>query len=546
MTGEMTTADTLAQFANADSIVFTREHPYYSRMKALWRKATDAYNGGREYVQKTLMKHPSETDEEFKERTQYSYNVNLIKYATARFGDYIFSKPPRRNGVAREIVSDFDRRGKSADSLMREVFDHYTIYGLSWVFVDMPIVNGTLVDLKTKGKKKIRPYANAVAPMDVPDWDFDETGELNWIIREEEILEKDDPLRLPVRIRRRTLYTKTYWQTYDQILDDGNANMPDYNRVRISPQYPNAIGRVPVLAYTSVLFNQYFNRPAIDDILTIHDAVLRSESELLTNILKQTYGQLVLPSSASAIASRIKMKIATNNPNVDLNSDEIQSIIKQEVNIELSRTKHVSEDAEEKGTARYIQPAGANIDNIINTDDRLIRLMIQLYGFLVGSATTQRESAESKSVDNISLAAQLSSIALQLQELENKIWEFFSEYDSTIKRPEVEYNKDYDIHELKATIAALVELFNVDGGKKYQEEVKRVAVHVLDSLHRIPDDRYEDIENEIKSGKTTGTPITIDAQAKHHTEASGSPPDNIEARPHYQKSNDSVSKTEKV
>jgi hypothetical protein len=546
MTGEFTTADTLAQFATADNIVFTREHPYYSRMKGLWRKATDAYNGGRDYVQKTLKKHPSETDEEFAERTQYSYNVNLIKYATARFGDYIFSKPPRRIGTDSNLLTDFDRRGKSADSLMREVFDHYTIYGLSWVFVDMPVLNGTLVDLSTKEKRKIRPYANAVAPMDVPDWDFDETGELNWIIREEEIFEKDDPTRLPVRIRRRTLYTKTYWQTYDQILDDGNAGAVSYDRIRISERHPNAIGKVPVLVYTSVLFNQYFNRPAIDDILTIHDAVLRSESELLTNILKQTYGQLVLPSSASALASRIKMKIATDNPNIDLNSDEIHNMIKREVNIELSRTKHISEDSEEKGTARYIQPAGANIENIINTDDRLIRLMIQLYGFLIGSATTQRESAESKSVDNISLAAQLSSIALQLQELENKIWEFFSAYDSTIAVPTIDYNKDYDIHELKATIAALVELFNVDGGKSYQQEVKRTAVHVLNSLHRIPDDRYEEIEKEIKSGSTTGKPITLDAQAKHHTEESGSAPDGIEARPHYQKSMDSVSKTEKV
>jgi hypothetical protein len=240
------------------------------------------------------------------------------------------------------------------------------------------------------------------------------------------------------------------------------------------------------------------------------------------------------------------MKIATNNPNVDLNSDEIQNIIKQEVSLELSRTKHISEDAEERGTARYIQPAGANIETIIKTDDRLIHLMIQLYGFLVGNSTTQRESAESKSVDNISLAAQLASIALQLQELENKIWEFFSEYDSIITKPVVEYNKDYDIHELKATIAALVELFNVDGGKKYQEEVKRTAVHVLNSLHRIPDDRFEEIEYEIEKGETTGKPITIDAQAKHHTEASGSAPDGIEARPHYQKSNDSVSKTEKI
>ena len=43
-------------------------------------------------------------------------------------------------------------------------------------------------------------------------------------------------------------------------------------------------------------------------------------------------------------------------------------------------------------------------------------VMMRLYGFLMGVHTTQRESAESKSVDNISLASQLASIASGLED----------------------------------------------------------------------------------------------------------------------------------
>jgi hypothetical protein len=173
-------------------------------------------------------------------------------------------------------------------------------------------------------------------------------------------------------------------------------------------------------------------------------------------------------------------------------------------------------------------------------------MIIKLYGFMVGVETGQRESAESKSADNISLAAQLTAIATRLEELELKIWELLSIYDSTISMPEINYNKNYDINELKSVIATLVELVNIDAGENYQKEVMRTALHVLDRIRRVRDDDYERIESDIEKGNMSGKPITIDAQAKHQSEASGSAPDGIEANPHYTKSNDNISKTEKI
>ena len=541
----LTTDEVMASLAGVDYYIFERRHPYYAKTLPIWKKATMAYKGGRKYVRNTLTKHPSETDEEFKYRQEHSYNINLIKYSAHKFGDYIFSKPPRRTKVNEDIVKDFDRKGKDANAVMREIFDYYTIYGLSWIFVDMPVFEGELVSLDVKQKDKIRPYVNAVAPMDVPDWDFDDKGELNWIIREEIITEKSNPFIKPVRKKRRTLYTKTFWQTFDIVLDGGEGTEPMPSVIR-SIEHPHTLGRVPVMAYTSVLFNKYFDQPSIDDVLTIHDAVLHSESELVTNILKQTYGQLVLPASANVMAQRIKSRLVQENPNMNINDPQVQAVIKQEVNLALSRTKHLTEDSEERGTARYIQPAGANIETIIKADDRLVNMIIKLYGFMVGVETGQRESAESKSADNISLAAQLTSIATRLEELELKIWELLSIYDSTISMPEINYNKNYDINELKSVIATLVELVNIDAGENYQKEVMRTALHVLDRIRRVRDDDYERIESDIEKGNMSGKPITIDAQAKHHTEASGSAPDGIEANPRYTKSNDNISKTEKI
>lgn len=529
-----------------DYYIMTREHPYYRKMKSLWRKATYAYNGGRTYIEKTLKKHPSETDDEFTDRKAYSYNINLIEYSTNRFGDYIFSKPPRRINAPKEIVEDFDRMGKSANTVMREVFDHHTIYGLSWIFVDMPPLVGDAVNLKTKQDSKIRPWANAVAPMDVPDWDFDQFGDLNWILREEMIVEKKNPRVKPVVKRRRTLYTKEYWQTYDVIVDNGDGTIA-YPLIEVSPIFRHSLGKVPVIAYTSVLYNRYFNHPKIDDILTIHDAVLNGESELLTNIIKQTYGQLVLPSSVNSMVSRIKMRLAENDNKINFNDPLVQEAIVKESNVILSRTKHIAEDAEERGTARYIQPEGSSITGIITHNDRLMNVMMKLYGFLVGVDTTQRSSAESKSVDNVSLAAQLASIAGRLQEMENKIWTIFAQFDSSIKAPKIEYNTNYDIHELKAVIASIVELVNINAGPEYQKQTKRTCVRVLDTINRIPDNVYEKIEKEIESNTSADAPITFAEQAAHQNDASGSRPDSVTASSSYDKSKTAnVSTTEKL
>ena len=241
------------------------------------------------------------------------------------------------------------------------------------------------------------------------------------------------------------------------------------------------------------------------------------------------------------------MKLQQENPQMDINDPKTERIIAQEANEVLSRTKHIAEDSEEKGTARYIQPAGANITNIIDHDDRLVSLLMKLYGFLVGVDTTQRSSAESKSVDNISLAAQLTSIASQLQELELKVWDFMHKFDNSIKVPVVVYNTNYDIHELKSVISAIVELANLNAGDEYQKQIKLTAVHVIDLIKRISDDDYERIKKEIDSGEESKTPLTFTEQATHQTEASGDTPDNLKATTDYQKSTlTKVSKTENL
>ena len=144
--------------------IFERSAGFYTANLATWQKAAAALNGGRAYITATLKRHPSETVEEYSERIGNSYNINLIKYSTRRFGDYIFSKPPRREGSNKDVVFDFDRKRSHVNVVMREIFDYHTFFSLFWVFVDMPELQEDFIDLKTKKDGNIRPYVRAVPP----------------------------------------------------------------------------------------------------------------------------------------------------------------------------------------------------------------------------------------------------------------------------------------------------------------------------------------------------------------------------------------------
>jgi hypothetical protein len=539
----LVTVNTNTEAETPNERIFNRVNAYYMAVSPIWKKALKAYNGGKDYLKGTLRKHPSETDEEFKERVDNSYNINLIKYSVKEFGNYIFSKTPRRNNANEEIVKDFDRQQKQVNEVMWNLFLYHNLCGLTWALVDMPQFKGTEVDIRTKQEQKIRPWCKVLSPLAVPDWCFDKFGNLEWVIIEEFVVEKDNPFAEPKLIKKRTLYTKTYYQVFSAVVTSPTTSVKN-SGIRVGRRVKNNIGVVPVIPYSDLLFDRDFNTPEIADILTIYDAILAGESELLTNILKQTYGQLILPMSSHSMVSKVKARLS--EAGIDPNSPATTAIITQEVGMELSRTKAIYEDADEKQVARYIQPAGATTESIINHNDRLLALTMKITGFLVGVSTTQRESADSKAVDNASLAAQLIRIASRLEEMELNIWKLFNMFDSTIAVPEVTYSKDYDIHEFKAVIAGLVELANINGGDNFKQQVLRTAVHAMDSIHRIPDETYAQIMDDIKSGKTSELPPTFSGKADYISDTSGSRPDNVRAKTDYDGSNEKIGKTQKL
>lgn len=536
--------------SDPNALIFNRFNCFWKANLDTWREALSAYNGGREYLEDALKQHPSEMDEEFQNRLDASYNLNLIKYAVRNFGDYIFNTEPRREfdkkskALCETVERDFDRQRQHANIVMRKAFDFKNLCGLVWLFVDAPAVDGNVITERTRNELGFRPWCSVLSPFMVPDWCFGESGELEWAIIEEYITKKSDPTKLPKLVKRRTLYTREYYQRFE--LELVTFESKDVNTtLQVFAPVSHNLGVVPLIPFSDILFDPNFFKPEIADILTISKAVQQGESELLTNILKQTYGQLVLPCSSQNLVSRIKSRLAESiGTSFDPTDPSIAKVIEREFNLILSRTKAIFEDGEEdKGISRYIQPSGANIASIMEHDDRLISLVNKLMGLVVGVSTTQRASAESKAADYVGLAAQLRNISSKLQELEGRVWDLFRRYDGAIAPPILTYNKDYDLHDFKSIMTGIVELSNINGGSEYNRQLKRTATKAMNSIHAIDDKTYRTILEEIRADSEADKPITYQDQPEHLTEASGSRPDGIVGTSNYVKSNASASKT---
>jgi hypothetical protein len=472
-------------------IIFSRKSDDVARLEGYWREIEDAYKGGPDYMRRILNKHPSETDEEYAERLENSYYFNYIKKIVQKLTDLLFSKEPYRSGADETIVSDFNKMGLNANEVMKLVFTYSVLFQRAWVYVDCPKVTGE-VSILSKMENGIRPYAIPLTPMQVPDYHYGENGELEWAIVELNGVDKSNPFSSPAPYVKRVLWTKDYYIVYKM---DGVGSQS----VKVIESGVNELGKVPLIQYVDLYEVVRDSVPPMLDIVQISNAITRGESELLTNILKQAYGLLVVPASFLMNQESVLAK-AMDEYGIEEGSDELD-YIKKRYQAEISRSKCIVEDDEEKGITRYISPNGVTTDSIETHNDRLMARLYEMAGLVVSSSTAQRESAESKAWGNIDISAFLQTKAQQLEQIEQSVWELLYEFDATVKKPaDITYNRDFVIKDFKAMIMGVKELSSIDAGVEYQKALKYVATDLLNDISKLPADSAKKIMSEIVDG----------------------------------------------
>jgi hypothetical protein len=455
--------------------VFKREHPVYAANKEIWKRSQEAYAGGKAYIDKAVIQHVSEVDLEFAERQKRAYYFNYPRKIARLITQFVLAKDPTREGANPDVVEDFSRTGLRVNEVMRQFSTFINVYGAAWLAVDMPNFKGEL-DQESKTTNRIRPYATALSPLSVVDWAYGADGLLQWVIAQETMITNDDPFKAREVKEVRRVWTRDKWMLLGR---------DESNKIQVIDQNTHNLGMVPFVHHEDtdgfgMDANHWF-----EDVVRISDAILNNESEAQMNIVKQMFGLLVVSESFARGGA---------TPRTETDSDGNETTKFSHV---LARSAAIWETTEENGISRYIAPDGASTDTIRQENTNLKKEMFDVIGMAVQKDTKEAQTAESKAWDNLNVKQYLATRADILEQAEQKAWSIMNAWDSTITEPEIVYNREFDVQDIKDTISALMQLDNSDVGIEFKKQIQRTKVNVLDKIDKIPTDTRKDIAEEI-------------------------------------------------
>ncbi|MGE4301181.1 MAG: hypothetical protein AB7F40_06210 [Victivallaceae bacterium] len=450
------------------NFVFRREHPRCRRNRAIWEHCRSAYSGGTEYIDRALIRHVSEIDLEFEERRARACYFNYPRKLARLITQFALATPPERRHAAPELVEDFSRDGLRVDEVMCQFSTLLNVYGAAFLLVDMPAFNGE-VTLERKRRERLRPGVRALSPLSVPDYAVGDDGLLLWALVEEKALINSDPFNPAVERRRRRLWTRDGWQLFELNSPGGQIVLAGSGR--------HNLGRVPLVCAQEP---DGFGLDAahwFEDVVRISDAILNNESEAQMNIIKQMFGPLVIPESFARKSERTPAADGTGR------GEKFSRV--------LARTAAIWETCEEKGISRYISPAGVETGQIREENAMLKREMFDAVGLALQKETRTPQTAESKAWDYQHVRQFLACRVELLEQLETAAWKLLNLYDPTVTVPEVSYNRDFAVIDLKNSIEGLLQLSQISQVPAYRNAVARAAVTLLEKYQKLPADERD-------------------------------------------------------
>lgn len=448
-------------------MITQRKHSFYNANCSFWEKALLAYSGGANYIEANLVKHIAETDVSFEERRQRAYYFNYPRRIANLITRYALSTEPIRRNADPNILNDFNKERINTNEFMRKVSTMINVYGCVWIVVKMPYFEGTL-NLSDKSTLEIRPFANAISPLDVTDWSFDANGKLNWIIVREVARNDRNPFVKAIEAIRYTLYTKETIAVYEEI----NGYPKVISEVR------NPIGEVPVFRVQE--YDGYYldSKHYFEDIIRISNAIFNNESEAQMNIIKQMFGIMVIPETFAQSAQKHE----------DEKNAKMSTVI--------SRSTAIIESAEDKGITRFIAPAGVETTVIRAENKALKEEMYDIVGMALNSTSKSMQTAESKSWDFHSVSTFMQNRADLLEQTENQIWELFNKFDNSISNVVAVYSRDFSIKDLMNDMQALLQISSIPNVPlSMQKQIARASLEVMERISPVDDK----VKNEILS-----------------------------------------------
>ena len=173
----------------------------------------------------------------------------------------------------------------------------------------------------------------------------------------------------------------------------------------------------------------------------------------------------------------------------------------------LARSAAIWESSEESGISRYIAPNGAETATIRSENTNLKAELFDVIGLTILRETREMQSAASKAWDHQLVRQFLVNRVDLLEQAETAAWQLMHRFDPAIPVPEISYNRDFSVLDLKESIEGLLNLREIGSGPEYQKEITRAALAMLGRYKKIPPERFQTILAEIDRAVPAGEEV---------------------------------------
>ena len=125
--------------------------------------------------------------------------------------------------------------------------------------------------------------------------------------------------------------------------------------------------------------------------------------------------------------------------------------------------------------------------------------MFDVVGMAVQRDSREAQTAESKAWDQQNVRQFLTCRVELLEQAELQAWQLMHRFDATVPVPDLSYNRDFSVINLKESIEGLLGLNQLKIGGAYQREVAHAAVALLEKYRKISPEAYRQVLQEIEN-----------------------------------------------
>ena len=479
-----------------DSIISKRKHPFYTKRMPQLDLNRLANAGGRDYIDVRLWRAPNETDTQWfgdkdegivgrKERTAL---VNDAQRITAKIRQYIFKTPVQRNGVGEDFAKDCGGDNTSIDEFMSEVCDALTTGQWCWIQVDSTAMrvdeNGKPVAQTLENKPKV--FWRLWQSCAIPDWYIDEQGVIRWLIVRTKLLINDNPFQEAKVVALSTLFMLDPTDKKVHVTEEVEGGETVNFKLRQNEVLPD-LDRIPFVLVGKPSDKAWW----YDDVENIQAQILNYDSMHNETLTDAVYPQLVVPMGL----------LNTLETDISLDKAGAKKLIVLQRELIKGRKNPFYEQAEEKGTTRYVQPNSGDLKMVVEEQDRKRKLLFDMCGLALFNRETRLvQTAESKSFDQLDTNATLGNRASVLEEAERCAVELSAYFDPAFAKYEPVYNRNFDVVDVEVmsqSISTLSQLPNLT--PKMHKLVLMCAIRVVREIGGADEKTYQEVCKEIEN-----------------------------------------------